>query len=302
MVKDGQGRVIEPLGYANTTRPGLAVEFIRLSDVIRRDSASRVERLQRLEFNQVMLFLQGSTVHAVDFEQVTCRRGTLLHVLPGQVQQWTITPGLECVGLVFKPEFLFPDRPRAGAMWQERFFDDVAWPVALQLDGADLVATQDWFARLEQVYAEVDDSAASLALLRHLVSAVLLDIARRGGLQPAPPTRASEVDRLRRFKLDVERSFRVTRQVGDYATRLGCSARTLDRSCRQAFGVSAKRFIVDRVVLEAKRLLGHTTLTVAAIGEEVGFSEPTNFTKFFRAEAGALPHQFRAAVQRRGAA
>jgi AraC-like DNA-binding protein len=185
-------------------------------------------------------------------------------------------------------------------MWQERFFDDVSWPVALHLEGADLAAAVDWFTRLEQLYAEVDDSAASLALLRHLVSAVLLDIARRRRLRPASNASAAEVDRLRRFKLDVERSFRVTRQVGDYATRLGCSARTLDRACQKALGVSAKRWISDRVVLEAKRLLGHTGLTVAAIGEELGFSEPTNFTKFFRAEAGALPQGYRALVQRRG--
>ncbi len=46
-------------------------------------------------------------------------------------------------------------------------------------------------------------------------------------------------------------------------------------------------------VLEAKRLLAHTNQTVAAISEELGFSEPTNFVKFFRSRGGLLPGAFR---------
>jgi AraC-like DNA-binding protein len=40
-------------------------------------------------------------------------------------------------------------------------------------------------------------------------------------------------------------------------------------------------------------MLAHTDASVAAIGEELGFSEPTNFVKFFKARAGKLPGAFR---------
>jgi hypothetical protein len=275
------------------------VEVMRLSTILERNPVARIERLQRLDFHQVMLFVRGKTVHMVDFERVTCRRGTLLHVLPGQVQRWSITPGLEAVGLLFRADFVFPERPRPGALWQERFFTDCSWPNALSLTGRDMTATIDWFERLESIYAEVDDSPSAVALIRHLVSALLLDVARRCNLREPSTTPAPELERARRFKHDVERSLRVTRQVGDYATRLGCAPKTLDRACRQALGVSAKQYITDRVVLEARRLLGHTPLSVAAIGEELGFSEPTNFTKFFCAATGQLPSEFRAGLQRR---
>jgi AraC-like DNA-binding protein len=304
MVKYGHAHPIEPVGYANPTRPGSLVEVMRLSTLLRRNPVARIERLQRLDFHQVMLFLGGKTEHMVDFERVACARGTFLTVLPGQVQRWAITPGLEAVGLLFKPEFLFPDRPRPGAFWQERFFTDFSWPTAVVLSGRDLSATVDALERLEGTYAEVDDGPAAFALLRHLVSALLLDIARRSHIGATRGAPTAELERVRRFKQDVERSLRVTRRVGDYATRLGCSPKTLDRACREALGVSAKQYITDRVVLEARRLLGHTALPVGRIGEELGFSEPTNFTKFFSAATGQRPHAFRAGEQprsRRGA-
>jgi transcriptional regulator GlxA family with amidase domain len=47
------------------------------------------------------------------------------------------------------------------------------------------------------------------------------------------------------------------------------------------------------VVLEARRLLAHTDDSVAAIGESLGFSESTNFGKFFEARTGERPGAFR---------
>lgn len=59
-------------------------------------------------------------------------------------------------------------------------------------------------------------------------------------------------------------------------------------------GLTAKEVIDGRVTLEAKRLLAHTDLPVAAIAARLGFSEPTNLGKFLTRQAGASPGAFRA--------
>jgi AraC-like DNA-binding protein len=87
--------------------------------------------------------------------------------------------------------------------------------------------------------------------------------------------------------------FATERSGHGYAVRLGYSARTLTRACRAATGRSAKELIDARVALEAQRLLAHTDLPVAAIGRSLGFSEPTNFGKFFAREVGETPGAFR---------
>lgn len=57
--------------------------------------------------------------------------------------------------------------------------------------------------------------------------------------------------------------------------------------------MSAKAFIDRRTALEAQRLLVHTGATTTAIGEALGFSEPTNFLKFFKRVVGMTPDAFR---------
>jgi AraC-like DNA-binding protein len=58
-------------------------------------------------------------------------------------------------------------------------------------------------------------------------------------------------------------------------------------------GAAPKRLIERRVALEAKRLLAHSPLAVSAIGTQLGFTEPTNFVKFFRRSESLTPAAFR---------
>ncbi|MEE6258951.1 helix-turn-helix transcriptional regulator [Plantactinospora sonchi] len=104
----------------------------------------------------------------------------------------------------------------------------------------------------------------------------------------------------RRLRHEIERSYGQTRRVEDYAGRLGCSVRTLTRACLAATGRSAKQIVDARVALEAMRLLAATDLPVAEIGRRLGFTEPTNFGRFFQREVGQSPGAFR--LRQRGPA
>lgn len=74
------------------------------------------------------------------------------------------------------------------------------------------------------------------------------------------------------------------------------SEKTLSRVCLNLNGLPAKTLINQRLILEAKRLLAHTSMSVQAIGLELGFDESTNFVKFFRRETGTTPLAFRQGV------
>ncbi len=80
-----------------------------------------------------------------------------------------------------------------------------------------------------------------------------------------------------------------------YARQLGCSQKSLGRATLAVTDMSAKAFLTQRIVLEARRLLVHSTAAVATIGDQLGFDEPTNFVKFFRRETGVTPDACRAA-------
>jgi AraC-like DNA-binding protein len=220
-------------------------------------------------------------------------------VRPGQVQRFPAAGDgrlaeLDATLVLFTAESPPPLPPAA-----TRLLDGEGYgPAARTLGGAAYAEIGAAVAELAAEYARTDHPLG-VDLLRHLLAALLLRLARLPGDglpagEPAGEPAGGEV--FRAFRRAVERGFAAGvpgRDVEGYAHRVGCSARTLTRACRAATGRSAKEYLDARVALEAKRLLAHTALPVAAVGRRLGFAEATNFGKFFRREAGVTPGAFR---------
>ena len=95
------------------------------------------------------------------------------------------------------------------------------------------------------------------------------------------------------FKQKLEAMFNNSRTVNYYADQLGITPRKLNQVTFNFCGISAKQLIEDRVLLETKRLLIHTHLTIKEIGHSLGFNDPTNFNKFFKRYIKQTPLEFR---------
>ena len=99
---------------------------------------------------------------------------------------------------------------------------------------------------------------------------------------------------LRDFKHLVDARYHQWHKVNDYAAEVHLSPKYLSQTVKQFTGKSAKEFIQDRLVLEAKRLLLHTDLSVKEVAYKIGFEEPLHFSAFFKKKAGVSPSSFRA--------
>jgi AraC family transcriptional activator of pobA len=53
------------------------------------------------------------------------------------------------------------------------------------------------------------------------------------------------------------------------------------------------QLIHQRLLLEAKRNLVYTSMTVAQVADSLGFSEAAYFSRFFRRATGLSPRAFR---------
>ena len=292
MTARSAGRAIDPVRYLNPAFPRLEIEAFTLSELRRRAPHAHLDQPQRPDFHLLTLFTSGRTVHYVDFERYECRPGTVLHVRPGQVQQFALQTGVEGQMLLFTPGFVLPEHAADNLDSLGALMDRAVPAVTLDLNHEDHRRIRDGFNALHGEYRATDGSALSMRVLQHLLHALLLGLLRiSAGSHPETdaPQRA-----YRRFVTEVEANFAKTRRVDDYARKLGYSAKTLGRACVSAAGMSPKQFIEHRVALEAKRLLAHTQLPVGTIATELGFTETTNFVKFFRKTERALPTEFRA--------
>lgn len=288
MVRSGRAS-FEERGYRNRSRPQLGIEVMTLSDLRRRLTPEAFGAAHRLDFHQITLITRGRGVAVIDFAEHACRPGTLLHTRPGQVQRLPRTveePGQpEGVVVLFTRSFVHRPGLIAG-------LGTDAW----QLEQQEGRRIRSLVSEISLEYRGADVAEDSPLLLRHLLAALLIHIARLP--RDVPAETGPDSGAYSRFLQDLEHRFAQTRRVQDYAAALGYSPRTLTRMSLTATGRTAKQAIDDRVILEAKRLLAHTDRQIAAIGADLGFSEATNFVKFFVARQGITPTDFRSSERR----
>ncbi len=78
-----------------------------------------------------------------------------------------------------------------------------------------------------------------------------------------------------------------------YTEQLGVSSRQLLYATKQAFGKNAKEIIIEKVIIEGKRFLIYSGLSVKQIAYCLGFNEPNNFSIFFNKYTGMTPLEFK---------
>jgi AraC family transcriptional activator of pobA len=130
-----------------------------------------------------------------------------------------------------------------------------------------------------------------------VLAGVLRLTSSAGGVQAAGPRAAL----VARFREAVERDFRTGAGIEDYGRALGVAPSRLRSACAAVAHTSPMALVHDRVMVEAKRMLLYTNMTVAEAAYDLGFDDPAYFSRFFAEREGRPPSAFRAAV-RAGAA
>lgn len=141
--------------------------------------------------------------------------------------------------------------------------------------------TVRWFLRSTR--DELEARALGLLLVRELTRAA-------ANVVVSDTHRPEELSRL---LIHIERGFHLSPRIEDLASIVGRSRSHVLKLFRRHLGTSAKGYVIERQLREARDLLLSTTLPVSEVGKAVGMSDPYHFSKLFRRHVGLAPREFR---------
>ncbi|WP_136066171.1 helix-turn-helix domain-containing protein [Modicisalibacter radicis] len=154
-------------------------------------------------------------------------------------------------------------------------------------------AVAELVARIDGEYRQ--PAPGREALLHALVQALAVQLARRA--ERRRPSRALPHDRgqvhVQRFQALIEARYAEQPTIESLAGELGLTSAHLNTLCRRLAARSALQLLHERLLLEAKRQLTYTNMTVGQIADMLGFSEPGYFARFFKRHTGQSPKAFR---------
>lgn len=138
------------------------------------------------------------------------------------------------------------------------------------------------------------DNDARELMLHAMLSALLVWINRQcQDLTPAEDRRERRRAVMQQFARHIESHYREHLQMSEYAQAVGLSVTHLNYLCREFHDCSALNVLHQRLMLEARRSLQYTQMSISQLSDYLGFSDATYFSRFFRRYAGVSPKLFR---------
>lgn len=134
-------------------------------------------------------------------------------------------------------------------------------------------------------------AAVEAHLLGVLVETLRLLVHARAA---SPAIQGAQANLVARFRELVETHYRAGLSMETYAQRLGVTVGRLRAACLKVAAASPLRLVQDRTMLEAKRALLYSNMTVAEVGYHLGFEDPAYFSRFFAKAEGVSPRRYRA--------
>ena len=130
-----------------------------------------------------------------------------------------------------------------------------------------------------------------------LLSLAVIAVRSRGPDANAESVRPGQQAALvARFRERIESRYRQREPVAAHAAALGVSESALRAACARSAGLSPALMLDERAVLEARRLLLYSNMSVAQVAYSVGFTDPAYFSRFFARRVGASPRRYRSAT------
>lgn len=248
----------------------------------------------RLTYFDLTFITQGNEYLTINQKKVQVQAGDVICSTPADVWTWGENTTLEGLKLIFEEDFF------------QSFFINKLFLKELNFLKSDrlspLIKPNDesfveMLAFLEKIKTEIHEKDRSEDIIRAFVYLVLAKLEKEEKRQDKSTldalSKLQNNRHLQAFIKLVEENYLDKHEVQFYADKLFISTNYLNKIVQELLGTSTKKYVLNKVIQEAKNLLSYTNLSIAEISDTLKFESPSYFTRIFYHYAGIKPSTFR---------
>lgn len=246
----------------------------------------------RHSFQELLWVQNGHGRHKIDDDILEIESNTFYLIARGQVHLFIEGIDLKGYILRFSDDFLPDDMNTSGWDYRMTLFSHFARHQMLSPHPTDIPIFQQL---MDSMWEEVkQDEFGKMHILRHLLSVLLILLERnRRQLTEGITQQDTHLEIFQDFIDLLENNHRQYHDVNFYAREVHLTPRQLSNIAKTCTGRTAKQIILERVILESKRLLTHSNASIKEISYALGFKDPSYFSKVFKNMTGISPNQFK---------
>ena len=247
----------------------------------------------RHDFFEVLYLLKGSGYHVIDGNKYEIKPPCVFFMSPGQAHKLELSNDIEGFIFIFTSDFYLLNRSNQNSLIEFPFFYTIHQdnPPLLLENENDIRFLENLF---RQSIAEISRPGDYfLEMLRSILDLILTTCAARYHVNENMLNKGKGQILVKRFFHLVEENHQKNLSLSDYSGMIGVTPNHLTQIVKLLTGKTSSQIIKAKQLLEIKRLLVHTNLSVSEIANQLNFEDQSYFTKFFKRETGITPIQYR---------
>ncbi|TLV00926.1 helix-turn-helix domain-containing protein [Dyadobacter luticola] len=251
----------------------------------------------RHTYYEILFVEEGQGFHEIDFHSYNIQGAGLHFLTPGQVHLLTFSTSFQGYIVAFSEDFYTFYNPVNQPLSQLSFFQPARRQPIITLSEHEKHYFHNILENMveDHLNPEIDQSLAGKYLGLLLQKCAFLS-QKNHQIEDSAPLSVPEL--VGRFQEMVEKNFRTKHEVQQYAQELSVSPDYLSKIIRKYLGKSSQEYILDKLLLEAKRLLVFTNLSSKEIAYHIQLDDPSYFGRIFKKKTGLTPNEYRDQVRK----
>lgn len=250
---------------------------------------SFVEEPHRHDSYLMVFFTNGSGIHEIDFDRFEIKKGSLFVLQPGQMHHWSLSDDIEGFVIIFSQELynLYFGQKKIN---DYNFYHSIHNRPEMVFEATETPKILPYFNLLIEENSEHNNF--QLDKMLNLLDCIHIEIARKYSETYSHQTHSYNI-KINTFEKLLEQHFKENKSPSFYADKLNITLKHLNRICNEILQKTATEVIMDRVILEIKRMLTDKQLAVSEVASAVGYDDYSYFSRVFKKQTGFSPTAFR---------
>jgi len=252
-------------------------------------SHSFIEEPHRHDSYLMVFFTDGSGIHEIDFDRFEIQKGSLFVLQPGQMHHWSLSDDIEGFVIIFSQELynLYFGQKNIN---DYNFYHSIHNRPEMLFAGEEIPKILPYFKLLTE--ENMKQNNFQLDKMLNLLDCIHIEIARKYSETYSHQTHSYNI-KINTFEKLLEQHYKEEKSPSFYADKLNITLKHLNRICNEILEKTATEVIMDRVILEIKRMLIDKQLAVNEVASAVGYDDYSYFSRFFKKNTGYSPTAFR---------
>ena len=247
----------------------------------------------RHDFYEILFLSKGSGYHIIDNNQYEITPPCVFFLSPGQAHKLSLSHDIEGHIFLFTPEFYSLFDFNKNKLIEFPFFFSIEQknPPLYITNPKDADFIQDLILRASIEFSQPENTNNEII---HAILQLLLLTCNQLYTKDISIHKQSKSQILvKKFLIALEENYHCNFSIDYYAELLAITPNHLTQIVKQSMGKSTISIIQEKRIIEIKRLLLHTSMSISEIAEHLHFSDVSYFTKYFKKNVGIAPLQYR---------